>query len=233
MIKTNRTLSLVALSMLVLAGCGQQQPTEEVNNEQTPPTTINQDVNTANTAANTTTAPTSTLSCEESITAYLDEAAGFNGEGHQIENNDEIVVDYIGRLEDGTVFDTSVESVAVSCGKHNPYRNYEEGLGFTVNAGQMIAGFDAAVKGMQINQTKTVTIPAAEAYGEYDEAKTQEVDLADLPTKEGGYQAGDELGSPMGKVVIKEVTDTVAVIDLNHELAGKDLIFDITIKEIK
>ena len=87
-----------------------------------------------------------------------------------IKQGDKLVVDYIGRLEDGTVFDTSVESVAQACGKFSAQRNYTEGLPFTVGAGQMIAGFDKGVLGMKQGQTKIVKIPAAEAYGARDKA---------------------------------------------------------------
>ncbi|HCB51825.1 TPA: hypothetical protein DEP21_04645 [Patescibacteria group bacterium] len=78
-----------------------------------------------------------------------------------------MVVHYIGRLNDEEVFDTSVESVAKACGKYTAGRNYDEGLAFNVGAGQMIAGFDNGVEGMKIGQTKTISIPAAEAYGEW------------------------------------------------------------------
>ena len=55
-------------------------------------------------------------------------------------------VDYVGRLDEQTVFDTSVESIAKACGKYASGRNYNEGLSFGVGAGQMIAGFDKGVE---------------------------------------------------------------------------------------
>lgn len=89
-----------------------------------------------------------------------------NNQTMTVQTGDTIVVDYIGRLTDGTIFDTSIESVAQEAGIYNPQRNYEEGLSFTVGAGQMIAGFDAGVVGMALNETKTVEIPADQAYGQ-------------------------------------------------------------------
>jgi len=97
----------------------------------------------------------------------------------------------------------------------------------------MIAGFDEAIVGMKVWETKTVTIEPSKAYWEYDPNKTQEVPLAQLPEKEGSYVEGDELGSPVGKVTIIEVKEDAVIIDTNHFLAGKTLIFDITVKEIK
>lgn len=81
-----------------------------------------------------------------------------------IQSGDQIVVDYIGKHLDGKVFDTSIQTVAEEAGLYNPQRNYEEGLAFTVGAGQMIKGFDEAVVGMKIGETKTVEIPADKAY---------------------------------------------------------------------
>ena len=83
---------------------------------------------------------------------------------------DQITVDYIGMFEDGTVFDTSIMSVAgnntlypksLSFSATAPFNP----LGFTVGEGQMIAGFDQGVVGMGINQTKVITISPEDAYG--------------------------------------------------------------------
>ena len=62
-----------------------------------------------------------------------------------VEKGNTVTVDYVGKLQDGTVFDTSIEKVAKESGKYMSGRNYEEGLTFTAGAGQMIAGFDQGV----------------------------------------------------------------------------------------
>ncbi|HII02767.1 TPA: FKBP-type peptidyl-prolyl cis-trans isomerase, partial [Methanosarcinaceae archaeon] len=72
-----------------------------------------------------------------------------------IESGDIISVDYVGELEDGTVFDTSVKEVAVEAGIYNEQREYEP-LTFTVGAGQMIKGFDEGVVGMKVGEEKTL-----------------------------------------------------------------------------
>lgn len=137
--------------------------------------------------------------------------------------------------EDFEIFDTSVESVAKACGVHNPQRNYVEGLAFSAGAGQMIPGFDAAVMGMQANQTKTILIPAVEAYGEWSEKNIQSVPMTQLPPKPDGaaYVVGDMLYTQMGQQVqVVSISGDAVNMDMNHPLAGKNLVFDITIKNI-
>ena len=92
----------------------------------------------------------------------------------RIENGDIISVDYIGKLEDGTLFDTSVKEAAIEAGIYNQRRDYKP-LTFTVGAGQMIKGFDEGVVGMRVGEEKTLTIPPEEAYGEYREELTREI----------------------------------------------------------
>jgi FKBP-type peptidyl-prolyl cis-trans isomerase 2 len=77
---------------------------------------------------------------------------------------DTVAVNYVGKLEDGTIFDTSVKSIAETTPKFNPNRDYSPLL-FTVGAGQMIKGFDQGVLGMKVGEKKTLRIPPEEAYG--------------------------------------------------------------------
>jgi len=140
----------------------------------------------------------------------------------QAANGNVVKVDYTGKLADGTVFDSST-------GK--------EPLEFTVGAGQMIPGFDKAVVGMRVGDTKTVTIPADEAYGKPDSNLVHIVPKSDMP--EGlvpmigqKLQAMDNSGR-VQNFVITAVTDTTVTVDGNHELAGKDLTFEITMRSIK
>lgn len=159
--------------------------------------------------------------------------ANFEWEWQEIKKWDEIVVDYIWRLKDGIVFDTSVESVAKGSDKYNEHRDYDEWLSFTVWAGQMIAGFDRGVEGMKIWQTKTIEIPAIDAYGERNEENVISVPKSQLQLP-WQYKEWEILYAPNDQSVkIHKVTDTEVFLDMNHELAGKVLIFDITIKEIK
>ena len=146
---------------------------------------------------------------------------------------DSIVVDYIGRLADGTVFDTSVESVAKWCWTYTEWRDYTAWLPFEVWAGQMIAGFDKWVEWMKIWQTRTIEISAADAYWEWNPSYDFEVEKSNL---QNPWQYVEWLAfyDENGNVVrVYKVDDKKVYLTYNHELAGKNLIFDITIKEIK
>ncbi|MCB9798920.1 peptidylprolyl isomerase [Candidatus Nomurabacteria bacterium] len=138
-----------------------------------------------------------------------------------IQNNDNVQVHYTGTLANGTQFDSSV-------GK--------EPLQVLIGAGQLIAGFENALMGMQEGEKKTITIPADEAYGQYQEELVVEVPRERLPQED--LQAGQMLQMRMadGRVIvlkIKEVGDETCVLDGNHDLAGKDLNFDLEIVKIE
>ncbi len=170
--------------------------------------------------------------CEMTVEEYL-ASADFDWAWQQIQKWDDIIVHYVWRLDDWTVFDTSVESVAKWCDKYTEWRNYDEWLTFKVWAGQMIAWFDRWVEWMKIWQTKTIEILAIDAYGEHDAEKIMIVEKTklNLPWQ---YDEWDVLQAPTGQSVkIIKVTETEVHLDTNHELAGKTLIFDITVKEIK
>ena len=122
-----------------------------------------------------------------------------------------VKVHYTGTLDDGSKFDSSVDR--------------GEPIEFTCMAGQMIPGFDSAVKDMAQGDTKNVHIPAAEAYGERDEAMVQQV-----PVDQTVYMMGPG-GQPF-PVFVRSIEDGIATFDMNHELAGKDLNFEITLVEV-
>lgn len=139
----------------------------------------------------------------------------------QAKKGDAVEVHYTGKLEDGSVFDTSVSRAP---------------LGFTLGDGNMIKGFDTAVHGMAIGDKKTVTIPAAEAYGERREDMMIDVPVAQVPADiqpEIGMtlqlQGGN--GQPM-PVVVVNIDEEKITLDANHQLAGKDLIFEIELVTI-
>ena len=143
-----------------------------------------------------------------------------------------IQVDYIGKLENGTVFDTSREDVAKQAGIYVSGRTYAP-LPFVVGSGQMIKGFDNGVIGMKVGEEKTIKIPPEEAYGEYDKSKVQAVPIKDLNLTEVpkvGQVFGDEYGNQY-KVIA--VNDTHVTLDANNKLAGKTLVFDIKLISIK
>jgi len=142
-----------------------------------------------------------------------------------IKNGDSISLDYEGKLEDGTVFDSS---------KHG---DHSHPLEFKVGEGMIIPGFEKEILGLKVGDEKTFKIPAKEAYGELQEELKQKIPKDAFP-KDKEVKAGMVilLNAPTGEqipVKIDSVTENEIVVDLNHPLAGKDLIFSIKILEIK
>lgn len=139
----------------------------------------------------------------------------------QVKAGDTVKVHYTGKLEDGTVFDSSVE---------------DEPLEFTVGSGTLIPGFEQAVVGMAPGETKTEKIPADEAYGPYQEAMVMQIDRNYIPEDfepEVGQHV--EIQRPSGEVLevtIIDITESAVTLDANHPLAGMDLIFEIELLEI-
>lgn len=138
----------------------------------------------------------------------------------QARNGDTVKVHYTGRLDDGTVFDSS---------------QGREPLEFTVGAGQVIQGFDDAVTGMSPGDEKTVTIPSGEAYGERRPEMVIRVPRDRFPDHirpEPGQQLQMVNGDQVAVVTVVEVTEETVTLDANHPLAGQDLTFDLRLEEI-
>lgn len=149
-----------------------------------------------------------------------------------VEEGDYILVDYSGRLEDGTVFDTSIEAVAIEAEIYNPGREYKP-LGFTVGAGEMIEGFDRGVVGMAVGGERRLIIAYDEAYGAHCADRVMTIQIEELTTAGITPVAGKKIVTIHGHVgTIINVTDTDVVIDFNHELAGKTLVFDVKLISI-
>ena len=139
----------------------------------------------------------------------------------QAKEGDVVKVHYTGKLTSGELFDSSTD---------------REPLEFTIGAGQMIKGFDAALPGMLVGDKKTINIPAADAYGERSEEAIINFPKENVPPDmklEPGMTLtlSNQAGQPIPVIVI-ELTDDAVILDANHFLAGKDLIFDIELMEI-
>jgi len=139
----------------------------------------------------------------------------------QAKHGDEVKVHYTGKLDDGTVFDSSV--------KKDP-------LQFKIGKGQVIPGFEQGVIGMEPGELKTTKVPADKAYGAHREEMLLEIDRSRLPSNlkpEIGQQL--EIPQEDGRkslVTISNVSESNITLDANHPLAGKDLTFDIKLLEI-
>ncbi len=155
-----------------------------------------------------------------------------------MEKGDNVSVNYIGKYDNGTVFDTSIPDVAKEAGLYdaNSTRTYEP-LSFVVGAGQMISGFDNGVLNMTVGEEKTLKLSPEEAYGEYNLEKIEEVPRSELEnvniTPEIGLTVyrGTMFGMESG--IITNMMDSNVTIDFNHLLAGKNLTFDVTVISIE
>ncbi len=136
-----------------------------------------------------------------------------------VKNGDKVKVDYTGKLDDGTVFDSS---------------EGKKPLEFEVGSGQIIKGFDQAVLGMEIGEEKEFSIEPKDAYGDHDPELLKKIPRDKLPADaEAGMML--MLRTPDGvqiPAVIAELTEEEATIDLNHPLAGLTLNFQIKIVDV-
>ena len=140
----------------------------------------------------------------------------------QVKENNTVKVNYTGKLADGQIFDSS---------------EGKEPLEITLGQGQLIPGFEKGLIDMKLNEKKTITIAKDEAYGDVNDALIQEVNKEQLP-QDMAPEVGMGLVSktPDGQeinLLVVEVKDTTIVVDGNHPLAGKDLVFDLEVLEIK
>jgi peptidylprolyl isomerase len=135
---------------------------------------------------------------------------------------DNVKVHYTGTLSDGTVFDSSAGL---------------EPLSFAVGSGQVIPGFDEAVVGMRVGESKTVHIPVEKAYGYRNEELVLQAPVEQIPpdlNPEVGMRL--EMGGANGeilRVMVTDLTDSHITLDANPPLAGEDLHFAIELVELK
>lgn len=133
-----------------------------------------------------------------------------------VQDGDALEVHYVGTLDDGSTFDSS--------------RDRDVPFAFTVGTGQVIPGFDAAVRGASVGDVNTVRIEAAEAYGEWSEDNVIEVPFN---SEQDDVQVGDQVFLTSGQsVIVLEITSETVTLDANHSLAGKALTFEIEILSI-
>ena len=134
---------------------------------------------------------------------------------------DTVRIHYTGTLSDGTTFDSS---------------EGRDPIEFTVGSGDIIPGLDKAMPGMEVGESKTVTVPCDEAYGPVNPEAMQTVERAQIPDHipldlGTALQVQDQTGRAMA-VTVAEVTEDKVALDANHPLAGKDLTFAVELVEI-
>lgn len=135
-----------------------------------------------------------------------------------INEKSKVKVHYTGKLEDGRVFDSSVGN---------------EPLEIVLGEGNLIKGFEDGLIGMKQGEKKTIEIDPKDGYGEVIENRLVEVEKSKLPEEINVgmvLQASSENGSMV--VMIKEIKDDVVIVDTNHPLAGRKLVFDLEVIEV-
>lgn len=138
-----------------------------------------------------------------------------------VKKGDTIRIHYTGRLEDGSVFDSSENS---------------KPLEFKVGGGELVKGLEQGVIGMSDGETRSITVPMELGYGPHLKERVFEMDRKKLP---GNFvpEIGQQLqmyradGIPVAVTVV-EIKDTVLTMDCNHPLAGKTMIFDTRLVDI-
>jgi len=138
----------------------------------------------------------------------------------KVQNGDTVIVNYTGRLEDGTIFDSSLNEG-------------REPLTSTLGQGQLISGFENGLMEMIVGEKKTIEIEPENAYGHVMEQLISVVDKTQVPVdvKVGDTLQGQSAQGPIVVTVI-EVNENTITLDANHPLAGKKLIFDLEIMGI-
>ena len=138
-----------------------------------------------------------------------------------VKSGDNVKVHYTGKLDNGEIFDTS---------------HGGEPFNFTVGAGEVIPGFDQALLGMSVGESKEIVVPPDQAYGERIDQLVQTINLDQfhLGGVEPAVGMAIEMQTPQGTIplVITELTATAVTLDANHPLAGENLHFDLTLVEI-
>jgi len=136
-------------------------------------------------------------------------------------SGDTVKVHYTGKLDEGTVFDSSVGDVP---------------LELTIGEGRIIPGFGQSLIGMSPGESKTTKIPADEAFGSYRDELVREVERskfpADIEPQVGQQLVMTDTGGQKTVVTVTDVSESSVIIDTNHPLAGEELTFDIELIEI-
>jgi len=148
--------------------------------------------------------------------AAEDDAPSDPNGGFMVQDGDLVEVHYDGTLDDSSTFDSS--------------RERGEPFSFTVGTGQVIPGFDDAVRGLAVGESRTVRILPVDAYGEWSEELVYEVPYG---SSQDDVAVGDQVYLNDGRpAVVLEVKEGTVVLDTNHELAGEALTFEIEVLAI-
>ena len=137
-------------------------------------------------------------------------------------NGNKVTVHYLGTFEDGTEFDSSYAR--------------EEPINFELGKGQMIAGFEKAVTGMSVGESKDVQLEPTEAYGDRTEEAVRAFGRSAFPEnfefQIGAFVTAQTEDNSQIMARIMEFNDSEVILDFNHPMAGKTLNFKIELLNI-
>lgn len=154
-----------------------------------------------------------------------------------ITTGDSVTIEYTGRLQDGSVFDTSRESVASEEGIDQNEREHDfTPLTVEVGDGKIIEGLEEAILSMDEGDTQVVEIPPEKGYGERDEERVVEYDTDELKEMLQGTQPSEGMRLQTDQGLPGEVVDVgpeVTHVDFNHELAGEHLKFEVEVVDVR
>lgn len=153
---------------------------------------------------------------------------------------DKVAINFTGTLEDGTVIDTTYESHdhAHDCGCEDDGCGCEAGpMELVIGEEEFFPQIEEALIGMAPGERKKLTIPAADAFGEYDEEKVFSIGRDQIPA-DITPQVGQELefygdDDEVLEVTVVEVGDEAVLLDANHPLAGVDITYEFELVEIR
>jgi len=136
-----------------------------------------------------------------------------------VSNGKVISLEYTVKFDDNQVVETNVGKAPFT---------------YTQGANQIIRGLENAVEGMTVGEAKHVVVPPEDAYGSKDLSKVREVPKTNVPeqVKVGMQLQGKDASGKAVQPIVKEVKDDTVVLDLNHPLAGKTLVFDIKVVDV-
>lgn len=143
--------------------------------------------------------------------------------GKEIKKGSKVSVHFIGKFEDGEIFDSSYDT---------------EPLDFEVGTGEIVKGFEAGIMGMKEGEKKSFAVSCEDGYGLFDDELVVEVPKDEIPEEEGELKQGmvvfleGEDGEEYD-FVVQEIKKDVYVLDGNHPLAGEDLFFEVEVLSIK
>ncbi len=154
-----------------------------------------------------------------------------------IETGDEVEIEYIGRIKDGEIFDTSRKTIAEETGLIDKFPDDKDFSPLKVRIGeeQIIEGLEEGLIGLEKGETRKITVPPEKGYGEVSDKKIETYDISEFERMLQGQtpKEGMRLQSAEGEIgTITKVDSNEVKIDFNHELSGETIEFEIEVKDI-